>query len=116
MDLAYSTPIESFVVLGNGDGTFQARRRLLEDGASSMATADFDVDGNPDIVVMNFGNSHVTTFLGNGDGSFYLANSVVVGRGPAAVAVADFNVDGRPDMVVVNQQDSTFTIYKSVAP
>jgi hypothetical protein len=88
------------VLLGNGNGTFQAPQLLLL-GAQigSVAVGDFNRDGNVDIVTANFGGT-VSVLLGKGNGTFQapLNFSAVVG----ALAVADFNHDGFPDLAVTN--------------
>jgi hypothetical protein len=100
------------VLLGNGDGTFQAPPAYQSDGSQtlSVATADFDADGKPDLVVANncasnnnCGNGSVGVLLGKGDGTLQPAVSYSSGGlYPRALAVGDFNGDGRPDIVVVN--------------
>jgi hypothetical protein len=99
------------VLLGNGDGTFQAAQSYTSGGvyAVSIAVADVNDDGKPDILVANtgFNNSEseggVGVLLGNGDGTFQAAKSYVSGGGSAAsIAVADVNGDGEPDIVVAN--------------
>jgi hypothetical protein len=68
-----------------------------------VAVADFNGDGNPDLAVVNVGNSgsgNVSILLGNGDGSFLPANSIAAGTHPLSLAVADFDEDGRLDLVV----------------
>ena len=59
------------VLLGNGDGTFQAggelRRGLMP---ASVAVGDFNGDGKPDLAVTNSGSASVSVLLGNGDGTF----------------------------------------------
>ena len=47
------------VLLGNGDGTFQAATTYGSGGyfADSIAIADLNGDGSPDLLVANFGNS-----------------------------------------------------------
>lgn len=70
--------------------------------AWSIAAADLNGDGNPDIVVTNHSGS-VGILLGNGDGSF---QPVVAyesgGLYTHSVIVEDLNNDGRLDLVVSN--------------
>ncbi len=89
---------------------------------SSIAVADINGDGIPDLVVGNVNDSacSVTILLGNGDGTFTRAPNP---PGPiesvVAVALGDFNNDGKIDIaaVVANNQvlillgngDGTFT-------
>jgi hypothetical protein len=69
----------------------------------SVAVADFNGDGHPDLVLANnTAQGTVSVLLGNGDGTFQAAQSYAAGANPVSVAVADFNGDGRPDVVVVN--------------
>jgi hypothetical protein len=96
------------VLLGNGDGTFQAAVTYNSGGlfASSVAVADVNGDGKPDLVVGNDCadpncDGSVSVLLGNGDGSFQPAVPYRVGGNFAfAVAVADVNGDGKPDVLV----------------
>jgi hypothetical protein len=92
------------ILLGNGDGTFQARQSVLAgDSPWQVKTADLDRDGVPDLVVPDSNSSFVHVLLGNGDGTFSEKPTVSVGFGPVAVAIADFNRDGVLDLAVENK-------------
>ncbi len=54
--------------------------------------------------------------LGNGDGSFQVAQNFGVGRAPYSVAVGDFNVDGRPDLAVANSDSNTVSVLINNTP
>jgi hypothetical protein len=100
---AAATGFAVSVLLGNGNGTFQAPQ-ILNLGAQigSVAVGDFNRDGNLDIVTANFGGT-VTVLLGNGNGTFQAPLNFPSGVGdPAALAVADFNRDSFPDLAVTN--------------
>jgi hypothetical protein len=90
------------VLLGNGDGTFQPALSYDSGraGTNSIAVADFNGDGNPDVVVGNF-NDSVGILLGNGDGTFRLG-AIYSSQAEFSVAVADVNGDGKPDLLVAN--------------
>jgi hypothetical protein len=100
------------VLLGNGDGTFQTAASYDSGGhsASSVAVADVNGDGKPDIVVANYcassndcTNGTVGVLLGNGDGTFQMAVNYGESNGYAtSLAVADVNGDGKPDLAVAN--------------
>jgi hypothetical protein len=96
------------VFLGNGDGTFQPAATYDSGGGNtqSVAVADVNGDGKPDLLVANEGSSTVGVLLGNGDGTFQSA--IIYGSGglyPQSIAVADVNGDGKPDLVVSNNCD-----------
>jgi hypothetical protein len=91
------------VLLGNGDGSFQSQRTYtVGPEPDSVAVADLNGDGIPDIVVADEYDDAVSVLLGNGDGSFQLPYTYSVGSFPASVTVADLNGDGKLDLVVAN--------------
>lgn len=93
------------VFLGNGDGTFRKPRNYVtgdHPGSHGVAVADFNGDGNSDIVAANLDARSVSVLLGNGDGTFGRPTKFGTGYGAASVAVGDFNHDGVPDLAVAN--------------
>jgi hypothetical protein len=97
---------------GYNDGTFRAALSyyapaMLDDWAYAigMASADFNGDGIPDIVIAADGDANiagVTVFLSRGDGS--LKPGVTYGTSDcySYVVVADFDKDGQPDIASNN--------------
>src|SRR5262249_7620588 len=97
------------VLLGKGDGTFQAPVSYPV-GAQplSIAIADLNGDGKPDIIVANTTAADnagtVDVLLGKGDGTF--AAPVVYNAGviPQGMIAVDLNGDGHPDVALVDAQ------------
>src|SRR5207245_2578627 len=80
------------VLLGSGNGTFQAAQTFAAGITPwSVAMGDFNSDGKPDLAVANNGSTTVSVLLGNGDGTFQTAALYGVGLNPQSVTVGDFN-------------------------
>src|SRR5205807_2143155 len=97
------------VMLGQGEGTFPMAGNFFAFCGrlpSSVAVADFNGDGVPDLAVANTGSNNVSVLLGNGDGSFQAAESFAVATGPSSVVVGDFNGDGKLDLAVTTEAGS----------
>jgi hypothetical protein len=104
------------VLLGNGDGSFQAPRSFDAGGSGSVSVAigDFNGDGKLDLVTTSYSEycgyssctiieSGVRVLLGNGDGTFGSARYFAAGSSPSSVAVGDFNGDGKQDLAVAGE-------------
>jgi hypothetical protein len=103
---------------GNGDGTFDApEQQDLTTSAYAIERADFDGDGNLDVVLTDpdSGPASVAVLLGNGDCTFAEedteASGGTGGFEPFDLAVADFDRDGSPDVAVTNQESSNVRIF-----
>ncbi|MEH1938901.1 MAG: FG-GAP-like repeat-containing protein [Nostoc sp.] len=80
----------------------------------SIVVADFDKDGNTDLVTANKSSQSVSVLLGKGDGTFKPASNTSVvgfdGLSPYSVAVADFNKDGKLDLVTANYHSNNISV------
>ena len=87
------------VWLGNGDGSFRAHGGFATGEDSwSVAAADFDRDGVPDLAFTESGRG-VGVARGAGDGTFLPADYFALDGVVTDVAAADVNGDGVPDLV-----------------
>ncbi len=90
----------------------------------SLAVADFNGDGKPDLVTGNFSdgpsfgpdrNKTVSVLLnttapGAKTPSFAPQVTFAVGTGPIFVTVGDLNADGKPDLIVADSPDGTVSV------
>jgi acetyl esterase/lipase len=76
----------------------------------SVAVADFNGDGLPDLAVANSGSNSVSVFLGSSDGSLSPAGTVAVGTTPSYVTTGDFNGDRLSDLAVANTGSNTVSV------
>jgi hypothetical protein len=116
--LAYTyTPEEEnpylAILLGNGDGTFQAQTNFDAGAGTTFAAADFNNDGIPDLVAGGYDNTGTYILLGNGDGTF--GSPVLLNSQEGLAGIGDFNGDGNVDIalsggaIYLGNGDGTFT-------
>jgi hypothetical protein len=99
------------VLLANGDGTFRPQQRFAAGNfPSSVAVADLNGDGKPDIVTANSESNDISVLLGNGDGTFQTQQLFAAGDYPESVSVADLNGDGKPDIVTANGDSNDVSV------
>jgi hypothetical protein len=129
LDLVFTDQDELFLLLGNGDGTFQKVRDIplpnVKDGtgnpvaqlAFAVAVGDFNHDGTLDLavtgnaLVSGISTGFVNILLGRGDGTFKVGSTTAISSsGPENVAVADLNADGNLDVVTANVNNNTVSV------
>ncbi len=97
------------ILLGNGDGTFQAPSTITTAPPANLyvtaiAVGDFNGDGNLDFAVLNQSTNSVVVYLGNGNGTFQAPKTTTIANPPqltGVLVVADFNKDGKADVAVL---------------
>lgn len=115
IDVAIAKDVaEVAILLGEGDGTFEAERRVASGAIPvSLVAGDFNGDGRRDLATVNFANNSVSILLGFGDGSFSSPRVIDLGflepenalfqSGPIAIVTGQFNDDNNDG--IVNDDD-----------
>ena len=110
LDLAFCTPSQIGVMLGNGDGTFRPPNFYTADstdqGLFAFGIGDINSDGKPVLIVSEYSNFNniFAVFLGSGDGTFQAPQTLASGTqdGELGILVGDFNSDGMLDVTFQN--------------
>jgi hypothetical protein len=93
-------------------GPGEPRRFRAGFAPASVAIADVNRDGKPDLVAANSGSSDVTVLLGDGKGGFAPAagSPFPAGKNPNDIAVGDFDGNGTPDLALPNHDTHGITM------
>jgi len=82
----------------------------------ALGDADFNHDGQPDVVAPNRTDDSLSFFLNQGGAFPDALLPLAVGSAPADVTVADFDGDGKPDAASANSGDDSISILRSSRP
>ena len=82
---------------------------------SYISGADFNMDGNMDILTTDKDNNSVYILLNDGNSNIYSIKDYPTGDLPLQGTINDFNNNGYPDFAVVNQGGNSFTVLQNSA-
>ena len=105
-----------YLLLGNGDGTFQAAQSFtIPAPVGAVSAGDFNGDGNLDLAfTIYYPTPQVIIVPGNGNGTFQNWTTYTVGSGGShggfGLATGDFNKDGKLDLAVTVKDDNKVAI------
>lgn len=78
--------------------------------ATSIASADFNGDHQPDLVLAHSAGDDVLVAFNRGHGIFDTGVTYPAGDGPVEVNAADLDADGAPDLVVLDEAGGSVTV------
>jgi hypothetical protein len=103
-----------YLLLGNGDGTFQPAQSfpLSPPDTGAIAAGDFNGDGNLDLAfAVTYPTAQVAIVLGNGNGTFQNPITYTTGsQGGLGLGTGDFNNDGKLDLAMTVENDNDVAV------
>jgi len=96
-----------YLMLGNGEGTFQPALHPFAISATQLFASDINDDGKLDVIALT---AKVAVLRGNGDGTFQPEIDADPGITPSGFAIGDLNGDGKLDVAVLGTQPNTASI------
>ena len=88
------------ILVGNGASFIQSQALQIDGVPIWMSGADFDGDGDEDLVIVRTDANETNLWRNDGSGGFSMAATLNVGGDALAVSVGDLNGDNIPDVAV----------------
>ncbi len=105
----------NILLINDGKGKFtnesSSRIPQVDHDSEDIGIADFDLDGDLDIIVVSEDDKTNELYLNNGDGTFRDVGSRIPVSGTSnSVVVVDVNKDGAPDVMIGNNGQNNLLV------
>ncbi len=102
------------ILIGRGNGLF-GKMKTYGLGACSggvkAVSGDLNEDGHVDLAVVCNGSGQISRLLGNGDGTFAIAQVMNTVAVPSGLVLADLNGDSHLDLATASMQDNVAAVH-----
>jgi Bacterial type II and III secretion system protein/FG-GAP-like repeat len=99
---------------GSASGTFATSVDYeAGTGPTSIAVADYNLDGIQDLAVADSGGNSIALLFGLTGGTFNVPFLLDVGNDPLSIFTADFDGNGTPDGAIANNASNTVSILQN---
>ena len=111
IDMLYARQGQVFFAHGLGDGSFELIQTTTVGATPSrVQIADFDQDGQDELLVVNRSSDSISVREKLDDGTVESLLELDTGNGPTSAAVADFNQDGFVDIATSNLNSDDISV------